>query len=170
MSSDQVICCKNIEIRGNTGFSQGCVIHPNSSIITDGAPIIFGEFNIIEERVHFVNTDKAGCPSHVPLQVGTYNQFEVGATIEHCRIGSFNVFEHRCHIEPDVSIGNCCIVVAGVRVPSGTQIPDSTIVYGPNQFRANILNEDFFKQNIRGLFEVLKKCIPKYNALRQSQR
>lgn len=160
MAEQQVICSKNIEIEGQIAFGQGSVIHPDCSIIAESAPIVCGEFNIIEERVRIINRKPEINPTPLPLQIGSYNLFEVGAIIEYCEIGNYNVFEHRCKIESNCKIGNGCIITAGVRVPSGTSIPDLTVVYGEGMMRKNqTMQEDSFRHQIKALTEVLAKCL-----------
>ena len=158
--SDQVIVSKGIEYEGQLGFGHGTIIHPECSIKAECAPIVFGEYNIIEERVRILNRKPEENTSPAQMNIGSYNLFEVGCQIEFCEIGSFNVFEHRVKIEPNCKIGNGCIVTAGVRVPSGSIIPDFTIVYGEGKtMRNQSMHEDLFRMNIRALAEVLTKAL-----------
>ena len=158
--SEQVIISKGIEYEGQLGFGHGTIIHPECSIKAESAPIIFGEFNIIEERVKILNRKPEGNPSASQMVIGSYNLFEVGCQIEFSEIGSFNVFEHRAKIEPNCKIGNGCIITAGVRVPSGSIVPDYTIVYGEGRTMKNqSIPEEAFRMNIRALAEVLVKAL-----------
>ena len=94
------------------------------------------------------------------MVIGSYNLFEVGCQVDFCEIGSYNVFEHRVKIEANCKIGNGCIITAGVRLPTGTVIPDSTIVYGEGRMMKNLtMTEDAFKLNIKALAEVLAKSL-----------
>lgn len=159
-SSDQVIISRGIDYEGQMGFGHGTIIHPECSIRAESASILFGEYNIIEEKVKILNRKPEENPNPAQMVIGSYNLFEVGCFIEFCEIGSYNVFEHRAHVEPNCKIGNGCIVAAGVRVPSGTILPDYTIIYGEGRTIKNISTpEEVFKTNIKALAEVLVKCL-----------
>lgn len=158
--SEQVVVSKGIEYEGQIGFGQGSIIHPECSIKAESAPIIFGEFNIIEERVRILNKKPEENANPAQMIIGSYNLFEVGCQIDFCEIGNCNVFEHRVKVEPNCKIGNGCILTAGVRVPSGSIIPDSMIVYGEGRMMKNLsMPEEVFRMNIRALAEVLAKAL-----------
>lgn len=158
--TDQVVISKGIDYKGEMGFGHGSIVHPECSIRAESAPIVFGEYNIIEERVRIINKKPEENPTASQMSIGGYNLFEVGCHIEYCEIGSFNVFEHRARIEPNCKIGNGCIITAGVRVPAGSIVPDFTIVYGNGKTMKNqSMPEEVFRMNIRGLAEVLAKAL-----------
>lgn len=158
--SEQILISKNIDYEGQIGFGHGTILHPDCSVRAESASIVFGEFNIIEERVRIVNRKPSENSIPAQMMIGSYNLFEVGSQIDHCEIGSYNVFEHRCHIEPNCKIGNSCIITAGVTVPSGSIIPDFTVVYGQGRTMQNQnKSEDTHKLNIRALAEVLVKAL-----------
>ena len=173
MSGDQVICCKNIEIEGQIAFGTGCIIHPDCSIIAEGGPIIFGEYNIIEEKVRIINRaprDPQGnvIPGKkpVPMQIGNYNLFEVGTIIENSEIGNSNAFQHRAHIEPGCIVENACVITEGVTVSSGSRVPSEMVVHNYGRMRGlTIVQEDMTKHNMKQLSEVLGAQLAKYNAL-----
>jgi dynactin 6 len=158
--SDQVIISKGIDYEGQLGFGHGTIIHPDCSIRAESASILFGEFNIIEERVRIINRKPDDNPAPAQMTIGSYNLFEVGCHIEFCEIGSYNVFEHRARVEPNCKIGNGCIITAAVRLPSGSIVPDNTIVYGEGRMMKNqSMPEDQFRMNIKALAEVLVKAL-----------
>jgi dynactin-6 len=171
--ADRIICCKNIETAGPIAFGPGCVVHPDCSIIAEGGPIYFGEFNIIEERVRIVNKpsyDATGARVTRPMHIGNYNVFEVGSVVHNSSVGSYNSFEHRSEIR-EGSVGSCCIMAAGVSLPSGTVVPDRQVVFGEGMSRPNSdMQEENHRMHVRALAEVLAVCLPKYNALQQVQR
>lgn len=163
---EPVICCKNIEIEGHIAFGHGCVIHPECSLRAETGRMMFGEFNIVEERVRLSNR-KLG---NQTMNIGGYNIFEVGSVIESSDIGSCNVFQHRCKVGPDCRIGNYCIISAGTVLKPGMVVPDYTVVYGDCRMRSNPNpQEDLLRQHVRSLYSTLAKIIPAYNALQQIQ-
>jgi dynactin-6 len=142
MSSEQVFCCKNIEIEGQIAFGTGCIIHPDCSIIAEGGPIIFGEYNIIEEKVRIINRAERDSEGNVisnkkPMQIGNYNLFEVGTVIENSEIGNYNIFQHRTKIEGGSSVENGSVVTSGVTVSSGSSVPSNVVVYNFGRLRTN---------------------------------
>ena len=158
--SDQVLISKNIDYEGQIGFGHGTILHPDCSIRAESASIVLGEFNIIEERVRILNRKPEENPSPAPMVIGNYNLFEVGCQIDFCEIGHYNTFEHRCKVEANCKIGNCCVITAGVTVPSGSIIPDCTIVFGQGRTQKNLnTQEEVYKTNIRSLAEVLVKAL-----------
>lgn len=75
----------------------GCIVHPSASIVAEnGCSIVFGDYNIIEERVSIIAKgvkDPEGNIQPVTMEIGSYNLFEIGTTMENSRIGSYNMFE-----------------------------------------------------------------------------
>lgn len=82
------------------------------------------------------------------MEIGTDNLFSVGCRVEANGIGSSNVFEAKCKVSSDITIGNHCVVGAGctlVSEPSAstfeseilepTVIPDWTVVFGERSER-----------------------------------
>lgn len=171
--ADRIICSKNIESAGPIAFGSGCVIHPDCSIIAEGGPIYFGEYNIIEERVRIINKatfDANGNKLTKPMHIGNYNVFEVGAVVHNSSVGNYNSFEHRCEVR-EGSVGSGCILAAGVTLPPGSAIPDRQVVFGHGKTRPNSdMQEENHRMLVRSLAEVLSVCLPKYNAMQQVQR
>lgn len=52
------------------------------------------------------------------MHIGNENLFSVGCRVEATAIGSYNVFESKCKVSPDVEIGNHCVIGAGCTVVS----------------------------------------------------
>jgi len=91
----QIVICSKSELKGSLSFGDGCVIHPGCVISAEGGDIVFGEFNIIEERVRIVNRlkkDEKGNPIKRTMRIGSYNTFEVGSYIDSSDIGDMNEF------------------------------------------------------------------------------
>lgn len=86
------------EFYGNIKFGEACIIHPGCSIIAEGGDIVFGDFNIIEEKVKIYNKlkkDELGRPMKKDMVIGNYNVFEVFSYVESTDIGDLNEFQHR---------------------------------------------------------------------------
>ena len=47
--------CDTADLKGQINFGHGCIVHPGAFIDAVGGPIIFGEYNIIEEKARIVN-------------------------------------------------------------------------------------------------------------------
>lgn len=173
--ADPVICCKNIQSEGPISFGQGCVVHPECSLIAEAGPIVFGEYNIIEEKVRIVNRikrDEQGKPlPGGPMIIGSYNLFEVGTVIENAEVGSFNLFEHRSGLQPGAGVGNNCVVTATAVIKSGMKVPDGSVVYSEDRYRSNPnTQEEAFRQNIKSLIDELARSLPKFNQIQSLHR
>lgn len=99
-SSDEVLTCQPCFIKGQVTFGKGCIVHPSASIIAENGPIIIGDYNIIEERTLIQNKgakDATGQFTEAPLEIGSFNLFEIESTIEYCKVGNCNKFEHKCN-------------------------------------------------------------------------
>ena len=70
-------------------------MHPKCQIIAEGGDIIFGDYCIIEEKVKIINRarkDEQGRPVRKDMRIGSFNVFEVGATVESTDVGDLNEF------------------------------------------------------------------------------
>ena len=93
-----VICAK-AELQGSIHFGEGCIVHPNATIIAEGGDIIIGDFTIIEEFVKIWNQprkDKEGNLVKKQMKIGSYNLFECGAQVYSSDIGDLNEFGVKC--------------------------------------------------------------------------
>ncbi len=123
------LLCQPCFIKGDVSFGKGCIVHPSASIIAENGPIKIGDYNIIEERTLIQNKgerDISGQFKEAPLVIRNYNIFEIESTIEHCKIGDYNRFEHKgnktyftflikiiiAHVENGGVVGNGCILGA----------------------------------------------------------
>ena len=109
-----VIIPDNAEIQGPVVFGDGCVVHPGAFIDARGGTISFGENCIIEEKVRIVNKPRGKDPNGIPImremKIGNYNLFEAGCNISSCMIGDMNEFHHKCFVDDNCKVANCCIV------------------------------------------------------------
>lgn len=180
------IICSACDVQGNVTFGKGCVVHPGCSILAEGGDIIIGDNNIIEERVVIYNkAPKEKPPGWAPktMRIGSFNLFEVGTFVETSDIGSFNMFQHRAHLETGCTVKNACNIGAAVRVATSfflmilsilyiicieTVLEDKTCMYYPNKVSSNSnFTEENHKIGILTLIEMLSKCLPKHNQLKQ---
>ena len=78
---------------------KGCIVQQLASIVADkDCPIIFGDYNIIEEKVYITNKGIKGPDGKntpTTMKIGSYNLFEIGAIVDCSNIGSHNKFEQR---------------------------------------------------------------------------
>lgn len=74
--------------------------------------------------------DQADKENTPVLVIGANNVFEVGSTVEACKIGENNVFESKCFVSNKVTITNGCIVGAGCKLTDEHVLKENTIVYG----------------------------------------
>mmetsp|Transcript_7591 Transcript_7591/g.8288 ORF Transcript_7591/g.8288 Transcript_7591/m.8288 type:complete len:165 (+) Transcript_7591:31-525(+) len=159
--AEKIICCTTTEISGNIAFGPGCVIHPGATIIAEKGDIVFGAYNIIEERSVIVN--KSG----KTMNIGNYNHFQVGSSISSCEIGDLNEFLLKSKVESGAKIGNGCIIAAGVTLERDSKLEDHTVVNGLNDRRIRSdMNVDATKSNMKCMVEVLAKQLAKYNQIR----
>jgi len=164
-TSEDYVACQPCFIKGNVTFGKGCIIHPSASIIADNGPIIIGDYNIIEERTLIQNKgvrEVSGQFTEATLEIGNFNLFEIESTIEYCKIGDCNKFEHKCHVENGGVIGNGCILGALSKVSAKSHIEDQSCVYGQGKVVKNLnFVEDMHKAEIIALSDVLKQKMKK---------
>lgn len=90
-----ITICAKTELQGHISFGENCIVHPGCAIIAEGGDIVFGENNIIEEKVRIINKlkkDENGRPIKKDMHIGNFNVFEVDSLIENCEIGNLNEF------------------------------------------------------------------------------
>ncbi|KRW99741.1 Trimeric LpxA-like protein [Pseudocohnilembus persalinus] len=157
------------DIQGNIKFGKGCVVHPGSSItVQEGAgPIIFGDYNIIEERCYITNkVQKDG--SVKTMYIGNYNLFEVDSKINSSNIGDFNQFEPRCILERNCEIKNGCTIGATVQIPSNSKFNNNTKIHWPEKLgKDQNFDEESHKQGIISLYESLATILPQYQKIQR---
>ena len=99
-------------------------MHPGAYIDGRGGPIIFGDYNIIEEKVRIVNKvrgkDAQGKPIFKEMKIGNYNIFEAGCTVSSCTIGDMNEFSNKCFVDDNCKISSLCYVGPKVVLTAGT--------------------------------------------------
>lgn len=96
------------------------------------------------------------------LVIGPNNVFEVGCHVEAGAIGERNVFEYKSHVAAGVQVSSGCVVGAGCRLSDARQLPDNTVIFGPNnQQRIAIEKPTVQSQQL----ESLRKILPNYHHL-----
>ena len=102
------IIAKSAQIGVGNILSPGCQIGPNAFV---------GDFNILTSY---------SCISH-DCNVGNFNSFSTCIVCGHAVIGNNNSFYIRSSVIPNVSVGNDCIIQAGMIVDKN--VPDNTTVF-----------------------------------------
>lgn len=98
-------------------FGEGCIINPTCSIICErkeeNFKIIFGDYNIIEERTVIVF--KPTSEKENVMRIGNYNIFGIKSYIGNSQIGDGNVIEAKAEIK-DALIGNYNIIGSDTKI------------------------------------------------------
>ncbi|ORX56075.1 trimeric LpxA-like protein [Piromyces finnis] len=154
---DKNCISRDIIYDGDIKLGKGNIIHPKAYFKTLGGPIIIGSYNIFEERVVIINERKE------PLIIGDYNLFEVGTVIQSSNIGNNCNFQPRATAEDGSKIGDNCIIGPKCYVPTKTELPDNTTLYGANKRRKYIPIKDM-QQNLHlRHLSYLHEYLPKHN-------
>lgn len=131
----KAVVCEDCTFRGDITIMSGCVIHSSATIIAEAGPIVLGENCIVEEYATIrnlknprPNDDETNSDTCV-LSIGAINVFEVGCTVEACRIGEKNLFECKSYVGPNVAVSSGCIIGAGVRLHYNQELPENTVIY-----------------------------------------
>ncbi|CAK9302267.1 unnamed protein product [Gordionus sp. m RMFG-2023] len=121
IAKDAVICYDSY-MKGAIKIGFKTIIHPKSKIYANGGQILFGDHNIVEELCVITNKNKSDDNIH-PLMIGSNNIFHLGTSI----------------IDPEVEIGNHCVIGARCHIRGPMIIPNNTIIYGnpPKSYRHN---------------------------------
>ncbi|XP_065320546.1 dynactin subunit 6-like isoform X4 [Gordionus sp. m RMFG-2023] len=137
IAKDAVICYDSY-MKGAIKIGFKTIIHPKSKIYANGGQILFGDHNIVEELCVITNKNKSDDNIH-PLMIGSNNIFHLGTNCTASRIGNNNIFEYKCIIDPEVEIGNHCVIGARCHIRGPMIIPNNTIIYGnpPKSYRHN---------------------------------
>ncbi|KAL4505104.1 hypothetical protein ABPG73_021951 [Tetrahymena malaccensis] len=146
---------------------KGCIIHPNCTILAEGGDIIFGDYNIIEERVSIVNKKSKDPAKNKNMFIGSYNLFEVGSKVDTSDIGNMNHFEPRSSVEQDCQIKDKCTIGACVKLPQGTIIEDKKIYYPDKVVKELNFDESRFQKHIVSMYQALSILIPQNNPVKQ---
>ncbi|WVW83230.1 hypothetical protein I302_105249 [Kwoniella bestiolae CBS 10118] len=162
------IICQDTDLRGDITISEGCVIHPKSTILALGGAIVMGKNCVVEEGAIIVNRNKQ------IMRIGNNNHFMIGCRFESPSIGDWNSFQPRSTVSSDIHISDHCTISAGTTLlPSPTgqgneTLPSYTVVYGENSERRKWDGTgQVAEQNLREKhIEYLREIIPKYNRLR----
>ena len=138
-----------------------CIFHPYCEITAEeGCKIIFGDYNIIEERVTIKACPKidpkTGKKENVTINIGNYNHFKIGSYIENTIIKDCNVIDYRAKIINTFIESNN--IIAPLCDIKDTTIKDNYIVQPKYQKMSMnvVFDQEGHKNNIKDLFEVLK--------------
>lgn len=126
ISQKALVCSEYTQLEGDILVGSKTVIHPTAKILALKGPIVIGECNLIEEYVTIRND------SPTPLIIGSQNVFEVGCQIESQSIGNNNTFEAKCRVTRNFLVGNNCIIGVKCCMETEEQLPNNTLVYGPD--------------------------------------
>eukprot|EP00494_Astrolonche_serrata_P003301 UN03307 len=66
------------------------------------------------------------------MVIGDQNIFETGPKIEARSIGNLNIFNAKCVVMNDVTVGSGCIITPKVQVINRRKLADGSIVFGDN--------------------------------------
>lgn len=82
------------DVVGKVTFGEGCIINPSCSIICEdkNKEIIFGDYNIIEEKAIILVKNNSKIESNV-IRIGSYNVFGIKSYVCDCELGDCNVLE-----------------------------------------------------------------------------
>ncbi|XP_063694802.1 dynactin subunit 6-like [Bolinopsis microptera] len=99
------------------------------------------------------------------LCIGSYNVFEVGTHVESLKIGSNNVFESKCKLGRDMTVGDGCVVSVFCVLDKEDHLDNMTVVYGPGNQRRK--QQDKPMPQTQQL-EFLAKVLPNFHNLKKS--
>eukprot|EP00002_Diphylleia_rotans_P021514 TRINITY_DN4185_c0_g1_i2.p1 TRINITY_DN4185_c0_g1~~TRINITY_DN4185_c0_g1_i2.p1 ORF type:complete len:170 (-),score=25.72 TRINITY_DN4185_c0_g1_i2:13-522(-) len=158
--------CPTAIIKGNVTLGSGCILHPQASIIAEGGAIEIGDNNIIEEYavIYFRPSPEPNAPK--VMRIGSNNIFEVRSRIEATTVGNANVIEIGAQLQSLSTVGNGCIIGIRSIVPSQTNVPDGTIMFGNGPRRRNgVGTEEHHKALQERHLDALRKILPQFHAL-----
>lgn len=123
---------KVIETMKSKGAKFYTLIHPTAIISKDaiiGEGCVISPFCMVGPRARVGNFNELTSYSFISHDcvVGDNNSFSSAGICGHVTIGSNNIFYIRSTIQPGVSIGNHCVVQAGMMVDK--DLPDGTTVF-----------------------------------------
>jgi len=121
--------CTEAEYVGQIVIGARSVVHPKARIIAEGAPIIIGEANLIEEQACIMNR------SNKPLRIGNNNVFEVDCHVEAASVGDFNVFESKSSVGNKVQVSRGCVIGAMCDINIEEVLPENVVIYGSDHRR-----------------------------------
>ena len=81
--------------------------------MSEGGPIVIGNYNIFEDKVIILNKSKTE-----KMIIGSFNHFKEGARIYNTNVGSGNKFGINCHIDK-------CYLENGNIIGSSTKLKPS---------------------------------------------
>ena len=165
MASPETKICKGALVKGlqegNVKFGYGCMIHPYSSIITEGgSSIIFGDYNIIEEGVVIKAcpkyNSKTGKEEPTSIYIGNYNHFKIGTYVENTSVQDYNILDYRTKIV-NAFIESKTIITPLAEIKEGKILRSGAILLPNNKLMINTaFDEETHKSNMLNLVGVLE--------------
>jgi len=144
---------KECRLSGEIHIGEKTVVGPGCSITSYGGPIHIGKENVLTECVQITNK------SEKPMVIGDCNIFETGARIEARKIGSYNMFAAKSHLQPESVIGNGCVIGPKMQVIKKKQINDYTIMAANNLIQAQ---KTFKRRNVVYVQKLVKLLSHQY--------
>ncbi|ODN04875.1 Dynactin subunit 6 [Orchesella cincta] len=148
------VVCVEAEIRGDVRIGTKTIVHPCAKILATGGPIVIGDANIVEELATIENK------SPEPMIIGNNNVFEVGSLVKAKAIGDHNIFETKCFVGDQISIGNGCVFGAGTKVTPSQAVPDNSVFYG-EPLKHRLAGERPSAQTLQ--IDFLSRILPNYH-------
>ncbi|XP_054165489.1 dynactin subunit 6-like [Oppia nitens] len=156
ISIGSIVCCEETTLLGDITIGAKTVIHPTAVIDATKGPVVIGESNLIEERVHIINT----CTQ--PLIIGSHNVFEVGSHCQSQHVGDHNVLESKCRVGSKTLLSNGCVIGAMCCVDCDQLLPENTVIFGTD-CRRRTQNEKPTQQTYQ--LDFLSKILPNYQRI-----
>lgn len=157
-----IICKEKTVILGNVTIGPDCVVHPTTSILAIGGPIVIGSSNLIEERVRIVNNRPE------PMVIGDHNVFEVDSHCEAPRVGNHNVLESKSRVGANIELTDNCIIGAGCVLSDqesskAAKLASHTVIFG-NDMNQRVVS-DLPTSSHTSQLDFLRKILPNYQKL-----
>jgi len=130
---------KECRLTGEIHIGEKTIIGPGCTITSYGGPIHIGNENVLTECVQISNR------SDKPMVIGDCNIFETGARIEARKIGSYNMFAAKSHLQQESIIGNGCVIGPKMQVIKKKHVNDYTIMAANNLIQAQ---KTFKRRNV----------------------
>ncbi|KAI9032448.1 hypothetical protein DFJ74DRAFT_764132 [Hyaloraphidium curvatum] len=156
------LICESCSFTGDVKLGKNNVFHHHVRLDASGGPIVVGDSNIFEDRVHVVNRGPG------TLVIGSENLLEIGCSVEGS-MGNGCTIEPRAKVAAGAKLGNR-VVVTPMACAEG-ELVDGTVVFiaGGEQKQhlqsATALSIPSTPLHLRHI-ELLRDVLPRYNKTR----
>eukprot|EP01102_Stenamoeba_stenopodia_P018098 TRINITY_DN6595_c0_g1_i1.p1 TRINITY_DN6595_c0_g1~~TRINITY_DN6595_c0_g1_i1.p1 ORF type:complete len:198 (-),score=42.35 TRINITY_DN6595_c0_g1_i1:16-552(-) len=169
------VVSQEANISGDVTIGKGCVIHPKCMILAEAGPITLGDDNIIEEQCIILNSyDSSQSPERQVskvLHIGSNNCFEVGCQVMAKVIGNSNTIEAKAIVGENAMLGDGCIIGMGTLIPPKQDVPNNTVIYGPQNSSRVIPNAVETHNAIhKRHLETLRRILPDFHQLKSTTK